>query len=290
MDVFVRKVLSFSDKSSGGNPAGVVLDSPDLSDSQMKGISSQLKVSETAFLFPSKKADFFVRFFSPIVEVDLCGHATVASFFTVGSLMQSVEKDNVVLYQETKAGILPVYLYFKQGRINEVMMAQQKLIYESVDIDYKILANTLLIDENDIEKTFSSHRVSTGLFTLPVCVSSFDVLESIKPDFDKIRTFCQLCSVGSLHVFTFETIEENSLYHARNFAPVYGILEDPVTGTANGAVSSYLYKKGVFKHKIVICEQGDIIGKGGRVFIDLSGSEILVGGKAFIDETFNMKF
>ena len=84
MKVKVLKINAFTDKPDGGNPAGVLLNSPDLSDKQMANISKELNVSETAFVFPSDKADFKVRFFPPEIEVDLCGHAIIATFFTMG--------------------------------------------------------------------------------------------------------------------------------------------------------------------------------------------------------------
>jgi PhzF family phenazine biosynthesis protein len=85
-------------------------------------------------------------------------------------------------------------------------------------------------------------------------------------------------------VFTFETIEPESAYHARNFAPVYGINEDPVTGTANGAVSNYLKKHHLINDKKIICEQGDIIGRPGRVIVEIDENTVRVGGCATIVE------
>ena len=93
----------------------------------MKYISKKLAVSETAFVFPSSKADFKVRFFSPEIEVDLCGHATIATFFTMakeGTFPQKKEK--VSITQETKAGILPVDVYFKDSTCEKVMMTQAR--------------------------------------------------------------------------------------------------------------------------------------------------------------------
>ena len=85
-------------------------------------------------------------------------------------------------------------------------------------------------------------------------------------------------------MFTFETIESCSTYHARNFAPLYGVNEDPVTGTANGAVSSYLVKNRLITKKSVICEQCDILGRPGRVFVEVDNDVVRVGGTARIVE------
>lgn len=285
MDVLVHKIRAFTKESTGGNPAGVVLDHVGLSDDQMKEISRRLQVSETAFITSKSNTEYLVRFFSPTVEVDLCGHATIASFYLIGSSKQYIQKDVIVLHQQTRAGRLPVSLYFKQGSVDTVMMTQRKPVFEPISIDHKRIAKTIGVDTEDIDIVYSSHRVSTGLYTLPICVGSFDVLRNLTPDFQRIKHFCSTIGVGSLHVFTFDTIDPLSLFHARNFAPVYGVLEDPVTGTANGAVASYLFHKGYVSEEHVICEQGDIIGSAGRVIVDMFQSKVQVGGQAVIAET-----
>lgn len=284
MKINVKKVNAFTESLEGGNPAGVVLDSPDLTDEQMKHISKVLSVSETAFVFPSKKADYKIRFLSPDVEVDLCGHATIATFFTMALEGVFSQNINTVITQETKSGVLPVDIYFSDETVDRVMMTQATPRYKDICLDISILADSLNISVDEIDNSLPKQIVSTGLFTLPLCVKSFDILKAINPDFEKIKKLCSRFGVGSFHLFTFDTIESNSTYHARNFAPVYGVNEDPVTGTANGAVCSYLLKNKIVKDRNLICEQGDIMGRPGRVFVEIDIDEVKVGGKARIVE------
>ena len=279
--MIVKKVNAFTDSINGGNPAGVVLNPSKLTPKQMKNISKQLVVSETAFVYPSKKADFKLRFFTPTIEVDLCGHATIATFFTMG--VEGVlpkNKSRVSITQETNSGILPVDIYFKDNQCQKVMMTQSKPVIKNVKINVDEIASALKITKDEIDESLPMQIVSTGLYTLPICVNSFDTLEKIRPDFDKIKKICIEIESGSFHVYTFETLEENSIYHARNFPPCYGINEDPVTGTANGAVSSYLLINNIIKEKKLICEQGDIIGRPGRVLVEIEENNVRVGGKA----------
>lgn len=279
------KVHAFTDSVEGGNPAGVVFECPDLTDNQMKQISKQLNVSETAFVFPSTVADVKVRFFSPVVEVDLCGHATVATFFMMGLNKTLIGKKTQQLTQETKAGVLPVDIIFSDdGSVEKVLMTQSKPLYKNIYFDISLIADALRISPIEIDDSLPSQIVSTGLFTLPVCIKSFEMLSKIKPDFQKIKTICAQIGVGSFHVFTFETRQPDSVYHARNFAPFYGIDEDPVTGTANGAVCSYLQHHKLIKEGTVICEQGDILGRPGRVFVELRQDTVKVGGQAVLAE------
>lgn len=283
MKINVLRVNAFTETLDGGNPAGVLLDSPDLTDKQMAYITKELTVSETAFVFPSKKADYKLLFFTPEVEVELCGHATIATFFTMAS--RGVFSQDCVVSQETKAGILPVNIMFSDDKtVDRVMMIQGKPIYKDIYFDISQVADALNISVEDIDDSLPKQIVSTGLFTLPLCLKSFDVLKTIKPDFEKIKDICKRLGAGSFHLFTFNTVEPGSTYHARNFCPLYGVNEDPVTGTANGAVSSYLVKHCIIKGKKLICEQGDVIGRPGRVFVEVDGNVVKVGGRARIVE------
>lgn len=289
--VLAIKVNSFTTEEKGGNPAGVVLKPSNLTANQMKKISDLLEVSETAYVFPSQHADYHIRFFSPAVEVNLCGHATIATFTVLGNQIQSKHdsSDTLTLTQETKAGILPVQIQFKEtGEVDSVLMKQKDPIFEPVSYSPQTLAEILKIALGELCSDLPQERVSTGLFTLPVCVSSFSVLKNMKPDFHMVKRFCRKHNVGSIHVFTFDTIESNSLYHARNFAPLYNIDEDPVTGTANGAVCSYLRRHQMTRSTDIICEQGDIINKSGRVSVRFLNDSVWVGGKATVKQTVDL--
>ncbi|MFH1101717.1 MAG: PhzF family phenazine biosynthesis protein [Methanobacteriota archaeon] len=282
MKIKVLLVHAFAETKAGGNPAGVVLDAPVLTDQQMMQVSKQLRVSETAFVFPSTVADYRIRFFSPVVEVDLCGHATIATFFSMA--VKRVISSSGVVTQETNVGVLPVRIVFQEGVVDKVMMTQGAPVLKEVSWDVSDVAEVLGVLVGDIDGSLPQQVVSTGLFTVPVCVRSFDVLKRMKPDFVKVAELCRRLQVGSVHVFTFETVEEDSVYHARNFAPLYGVNEDPVTGTANGAVVSYLVKNGIRRGSRFCCEQGDIINRPGRVYVEIMNDTVQVGGRARIVE------
>ena len=152
-------------------------------------------------------------------------------------------------------------------------------------MDFNEIAEILNISRDSINENLPNQIVSTGLFTLPICINSFRDIKNLKPDFNRVKEICRKYNVGSIHTFTFQTIDSDSIYHARNFAPLYGINEDPVTGTANGAVCSYLYFNDLISEDKLICEQGDIISRSGRVFVNIQDDKIKVGGKAkFVDE------
>ena len=290
MKIKILIVNAFSKSVNGGNPAGVVIDSPKLSDEQMKFICKEINVSETAYIFPSSVADYDVRFFSPKIEVDLCGHATIASVYAL--LHNNYFHNNFLfsLTQNTNCGVLPIKIFYNKNRsIDKIMMIQKKPEFKDISLDVLEISNALDIPKTSIDNSLPSQIVSTGLYTLPICVKSFEIIEKINPDMNKIIKICNKYQVGSIHTFTFDAIDSKSIYHARNFAPLYGIIEDPVTGTANGAVCSYLFNNKIVNKKNMICEQGDIINRPGRVYVEIMDNEIRVGGKAIIVEEIDFR-
>ena len=285
MQLTAYKINAFTNQPTGGNPAGLVINPPPLTETQMKWITKKLGVSETAFLTPSTKADYRVRFFAPDLEVDLCGHATIATYHTLATkgILKTTE-NKILLHQETNVGILPIEITIHHDQSTRVMMIQANPHIKDLDYSIENIATILNISPDTIDTTHPKQIVSTGLYTLPLCITSYQELAQIQPDFKQIKKFCKQHNVGSWHLFTYETNESTSTYHARNFAPLYGINEDPVTGTANGAVTYYLYHHKLITTHQNICEQGDIINRPGRVYVDLIDSQVKVGGTAYLQK------
>ncbi|KAA0002664.1 MAG: PhzF family phenazine biosynthesis protein, partial [Thermoplasmata archaeon] len=231
-------VNAFTNKPFKGNPAGVVLHADDLDEKIMQKIASQLKCSETAFVMKSNKADYLLRFFSPLKEVDLCGHATIATFHTMAK--EGLVRKNEIK-TETKAGILGIEI-----RENEIFMEQAKPIFKEIDMEREKIANALRIEEKEIGN-LPIEAVSTGLFSLNVPIKHLEIIQKMEPDFEKVKKICEESEVGALFAFTFETVSKECFVHSRCFAPLYGVNEDPVTGTANGALGAYLAKHGMLK-------------------------------------------
>lgn len=265
-------VNAFTDKPFKGNPAGVVLESDKLSNETMQKIAAELKFSETAFVMDSQKADYKVRFFTPKKEVDLCGHATIATFHVMNK--EGILRKNKIK-METKAGILNIEIKGK-----EVYMEQAKPVFKEVKIAREKIAEALGIDKSEIAN-LPIEAVSTGLFSLNVPIKSLQAMQNMKPDFDKIKEICIETGVGAFFVFTFETVNKDCLIHARCFAPLYGINEDPVTGTANGALGAYLARHGLLENKTYKAEQGYEIGREGIVSVEVN-EKVKIGGKACI--------
>jgi trans-2,3-dihydro-3-hydroxyanthranilate isomerase len=296
---FMKKVIyqvdAFSDVSFGGNPAGVVPNAVELDDKQMLNIAREMNLSETAFIFPliNEVADYEVRFFTPTQEVDLCGHATIASFFALSSKGMITGTNNVkIIKQKTKAGILPVELYFKDSKIDIVMMTQAKpkFVFDVENIPE--LAEIMGISINDIGiEGFNliPEAVSTGLTDIMLPVKNLSALKAINPNYARLTEYSNNLDIIGVHAFTLETEEESSTLACRNFGPAAGIDEEAATGTSNGALGAYLVKNDVLKFKdniTIICEQGYYMNRPSKITVRLEGSKndliVKVGGTAVI--------
>lgn len=279
MKVKAYTINAFAKTTKGGNPAGVVIGADKLSEKDMKKIAENLGFSETAFLMKSNRADFKVRFFTPNDEVDLCGHATIATF----SVLLKTQRINPGIYtQETKAGILEV-------EVNEdglIMMTQSNpLFYETIDVEE--ISDTLNISTHDFNTKLPCQIVSTGLKDILIPIKNIEILDAIKPNFEKVTEISKKYNVVGYHMFTFDSLNNSNAY-CRNLAPLYGIDEESATGTSNGALACYLYKYGMLdllKCDNITFEQGYSMSMPSEINVGLNVKEndiceVKVGGKA----------
>ncbi|MCR4368997.1 MAG: PhzF family phenazine biosynthesis protein [archaeon] len=282
MQTKVYAINSFVDRrGKGGNPAGVVLDADGLTKERMQAIAKEMGFSETAFVQKSKKADFRLRFFTPIKEVDLCGHATIAAF----SLLAQLGRIGRGKYlQETKAGILGVEV----GQKKRVFMNQTKPTFKT-SLPKDAIADSLGINEKEIREGLPIQVVSTGLCDIMIPVRSQRILDKINPDFKKISRLSKKFGAVGYHVFA---LKPNPRFDAscRNFAPLYGINEESATGTSCGALACYLFEHKKIPHKSEISfsfEQGRSMKMPSEILAKLKTNngkigEIQVGGTAKI--------
>lgn len=290
-------VNSFTENNYGGNKAGVVLckENPQLN--FMKSTASRLNFSETAFIIPSNNVnyDYELRFFTPEKEVELCGHATIASFFLLHKLGIIKYTDKTIkLKQKTKAGILNINISVDKNNSVEVFMEQGiARFYEEIE-NLDLLAQMLSISRNSIGidgHILLPQIVSTGLKDIILPVKSLQVLKDINPDFNLMKSFTDNLDITGIHVFTLETENGSSDTATRNFAPSVGIPEESATGTSNGALCAYLMKNKVIPYinqLNIKCEQGYYMKNPSSILCQgtqIDGEyHINVGGNAVLEK------
>ena len=273
VDVYVA--VAFSKDAKGGNKAGVVLGRSELTSVQKAAIAKEMGYSETAFVLDSDKADFKLQYFTPTEEVPLCGHATIAAFSTL-KLLNMLDKPDCTI--ETEVGILNIHI--KDDGL--ILMEQNRPAYLEV-LDSDIF--TGCIERNFIDHRFPIQIVSTGLNDVMLPVDSVEHLEQLSPDFEMIANMSKEKEVVGVHAFTI--IKESDVTAiCRNFAPLYGIDEESATGTANCALTCYLFKYYKQQSQYVF-EQGHNMGDISRIVVNLSYHEnvidsVFVGGYGYL--------
>jgi len=270
---------AFAKTPEGGNPAGVVLDADELTEEDMQAIAKEAGFSETAFVRKSAKANFKVQFFTPNAEVDLCGHATIATF-TLLTRQKIIQAGRYT--QETKAGVLGIEVMEDQS-----VFMDQKLPEYFEEIDKAAVAKTLAIPPHFIRGDLPVQVVSTGLRDIMIPIRRLEELLQIQPDFEKVKALSQKFNVVGYHLFTPE-IKFGGTAHCRNLAPLYEIDEEAATGTSSGALAAYLFKYGqIAKEEMgrLVFEQGYSMNRPSEIKAKLEAeageiTRVQVGGTA----------
>ena len=232
-------VDAFSSRPFGGNTAGVAVleqGSSFPADELMQHIAAELRYSETAFVIPSQNTgEFTTRYFTPAGEVDLCGHATIATFGVLLSLGLVSEGEQCL--NHTLAGDLEV----RPGTQVMMQMAPPTLLPTAVDAER--LHRVMGADETMQCPTLPIEIISTGLPDIIMPVASLDALHALRPDMDALAHFSSELGVTGVHAFALS--DDGFTAHARNFGPLYGVPEESATGTASGALTHYLFRQGL---------------------------------------------
>ena len=272
----VLQVDAFTDEPPTGHPAGAVPNADGLSEAQMQSIAAEMGVSETAFVHSSERADRRIRYFTPTQEVDLCGHATIGSFAHLHD--EGLEPGSSTL--ETNVGDLEIDLEDD----GTVWMTQDRPQVRAVDVGYDRVADALGVDQAALEGASDDIPLavaSTGLPFLVVPITYLSDVGSADPDMTAVKALTDEFDVTGVYLFTFDALERESTLHGRMFAPGAGVPEDPVTGTASGAVGAYLDHFGAFDDDFpdeLRLEQGHYVDRPGLVRVRVDG-DVQVGGR-----------
>ncbi len=280
----------FTDKVFFGNPLAVFPEAEGISDEDMQNIAREMNLSETVFVLPSEqeKAVRRLRIFTPARELPMAGHPVVGTWNLLARLgvLPEVDEDftgRLEIFHELGIGVLPVEIDIEWGVPRQVIMTQGKFIAgEIVSDDGSLakLAESLGLSIADLNSELPVQVMETGIRSLAVPVNSLDVLSRIKVNAGLLDDiYLNFGAVGA-YVFTLETKDgPPSGAHARFFAPADNIPEDAATGSAGGALSSYLVHHGAISERDAdgfyrfTVEQGDFMKRPSRLFAEIKGEK-----------------
>nr|WP_320000013.1 PhzF family phenazine biosynthesis protein [uncultured Draconibacterium sp.] len=255
-----KKIDAFATDKSDGNPAGyIILDRlADISESEMLRIAKELKgfVNEVGYVAKTGKNEFDLRYYSSEREVDFCGHATIAILYDLIKTDDSLI--NIpTLTINTNKGTLSVENRFRES--DSVFIMSPKPEIKDAPITIKELANKLRIDKDKINSDFPISVINAGLSTLIVPITDLDSILSISPDLDKLKDYCINQGIDIIEVFTSNVRDKSNDYRTRVFAPTFGYMEDPATGSGNSAFGYYLINNDMWTTESLIIEQNGLI-------------------------------
>ena len=243
-------VDAFTEISFKGNPAAVCPLTGWLDDDILQSIASENNLSETAF-FVRKRDVYELRWFTPEVEVDLCGHGTLAAAHV---LFEHLDYNNSQIVFETRSGQLIV------RRENGLYLMDFPAIGTTPVTSHEILERCL--GEKPVE-VYTSSLMYLAVF------DSDEKIEKIDPDFELMKEF-------AIDVIITARGCEGVDFVSRCFAPCVGIPEDPVTGSAHCVLAPYWSNK--LGKTIFYARQ--LSRRGGEIFCEYIDDRVIVGGKA----------
>ncbi len=253
MPVRIVQVDAFTDRAFAGNPAAVCILQQSRPDEWMRNVAREMNLSETAFLVPCD-AGYNLRWFTPAVEVDLCGHATLASAH--------------VLWED---GHLPPGRQVRFHTRSGLLTADRAGVWIEMDFPAKIAAPAAAPPELLAALGAGAKVVCRNAFDYLIELDSEATVRNLAPDSTALKKLpirgIIVTAPGAGAQFDFVS---------RFFAPGVGVDEDPVTGSAHVALGPYWGAK-LGKTEMTAYQAS---ARGGVVRVRLNGDRVILGGQA----------
>jgi PhzF family phenazine biosynthesis protein len=249
----IYQVDAFTDRPFAGNPAAVCVLPEPRDEGWMQNVAREMNLSETAFLL-RREDGFDLRWFTPAVEVDLCGHGTLASAH--------------ILWE---VGLLDVEEQARFHTRSGLLTAERK--GEEIELNFPATPDEPADAPPGLGEALgvSFNYIGRSTFDYLVEVDSEEVVRNLRPDFTLLRTL----SIRGIMVTSVATSPGYD-FVSRFFAPGAGIDEDPVTGSAHCCLGPYWSRK-LGKETFVAYQASE---RGGVVRVRLAGDRVYLGGRA----------
>jgi PhzF family phenazine biosynthesis protein len=261
----ILRYAAFTDDPSTGNPAGVVLDATDLSDAEMQRIAAEVGYSETAFVVPGE-GPLRIRYFSPQVEVDFCGHATIA---TAVAMAERDGPGSVAL--DSAAGRIDVDVVAGPAGPVATLRSVPTRTRPATDDELAAALAALRWRASDLADDYPPHVAFGGVEHLVLAARTRERLADLDYDFDGLRTLMLDRGWTTLQLFW---VEDEHTIHARDPFPVGGVVEDPATGAAASALGGYLRDIGIVAGPARIrIVQGEDMGRRSELLVNVDPAD-----------------
>ena len=278
-----QKIDAFTNGNSLGNPAACLYLDPKqtLTEQLMLDIANQHKgfVSEVIYC-TNNDAGIHLTYYSSECEVEFCGHGTIACMYSLIKDTPSLLEKKEIAIQTNKKGSLTVYNKLLDQ--DAVFITAPKPIHIGTHLNNNIVAEQLGIMAYAINPAFPIDLIDAGLRTLIVPLCELETEISIFPNEQALKLFCIQNSIDIILIFTKATKEASCIAHTRVFAPIFGYLEDPATGSGNSAFGYYMLKNRLWDGCACCIEQGGNDRLYNGIYLSQKDGAVLFGGSATV--------
>ena len=276
--VAFKQVDVFTSQAFKGNPVAVIMDASTLTSEQMQAIANWTNLSETTFVLPAtdSQADYQVRIFTPQSELPFAGHPTIGTAYALleAGLIKAKEGQ---LVQQCAAGLVTLTV----NDSNHISFELPKPKITPLDaLQTEKLAQIL---KCKINTQWNAALVDVGARWVVLQAVNAEAVLASQPDLNALKQFSLDMKVTGSTIYGFyEESNEQKRIEVRSFAPAYGVNEDPVCGSGNGSVASFIRYHGILpaQNDVVLSSQGQALGREGQLQLELHQDKILVGGAA----------
>ena len=275
------KSNAFTSGESLGNPAACIfMGQEKLSPERMQAIAAEHKgfVMEVVFCGKSDKADCKLTYYSSECEVDFCGHGTIATMYTMVKETPELMAKSVITAETNRKGIIEVFNAIEKE--NAVYITAPDPIEYPMKLSTEQIEEGLSLSHGTIRNDLPIRIIDAGLRTLLVPTADLETEISVYPNEQSLKSFCESNDIDIILVFSMQTADTSAYAHTRVFAPKFGYLEDPATGSGNSAFANYLLSEGLWKGEPITIEQGGNNRIFNSVKLKCQNGKVLFGGKA----------
>jgi PhzF family phenazine biosynthesis protein len=277
-----RKIDAFTSGDSLGNPAACIYLSEEqfLTEIEMLNIAKQHKgfVSEVIYCSCKSQSIFNLAYYSSECEVDFCGHGTIACMYNLINETPELIGLKEITINTNKKGTLTVYNEIETQNAVYITAPNPKYIGSTIDI--KEIAQNISLNINQISDSYPIDIIDAGLKTLIIPIATLKDEINIFPNEQSLKNFCLKNEIDIILIYTLETDILQNIAHTRVFAPKFGYLEDPATGSGNSAFGYYMLKNNIWNGNPVTIEQGGIDITFNNINLSYKDNKVLFGGRA----------
>ncbi len=278
-----KKIDAFTSGPSLGNPAACLYLSNEetLSEDQMQSIAAQHKgfVSEVVICFESG-GYYTLYYYSSECEVNFCGHGTIACMHSLINQSPHLLSLPTFTVQTHQKGALTVYN--RVPKEDAVYISAPEPVFIGTALTKKDVAQALGLSEDSLSPEYPLDVIDAGLKTLIVPIASLDDEISVYPDEPALKAFCESAGIDIILIFCMSASGAGFHAHTRVFAPRFGYLEDPATGSGNSAFGHYMLKNNLWGGSAIGIEQGGDNRVFNTVKLQMNDGHLLFGGSATV--------